>query len=78
MFFRTYFCRSQDLDLPEVIAPFYAWRALVLASPLWYPDVSPAVRDQLLSFVERLLDGHDFTPEHIDDLLSNAPSLRAP
>lgn len=64
VFFRTYLSRTQDLDLPEVIAPFYAWRALVLASPLWYPDVAPAVRDQLLTFVERLLDGRDFTPEH--------------
>lgn len=49
VFFRTYFSRSQDLDLPEVIAPFYAWRALVLASPLWYPDAPSAVRHQLLS-----------------------------
>ena len=63
VFFRTYFTRSQDLDLPQVIAPFYAWRALVLASPLWYPDVAPDARDRLLSFVEGLLQGHVFTPD---------------
>ena len=30
------------------IPPFLAWRALVVASPVWYPSLTPAMRDALL------------------------------
>ncbi len=69
VFFRTYLAATGDDDLLEIVAPFYAWRALVLASPAWYPDVSPSVRDRILRFAERLLAGQTFTPERVDDLL---------
>jgi aminoglycoside phosphotransferase (APT) family kinase protein len=71
VFFRAYFSRTRDADLLEVIAPYYAWRALVLASPAWYPDVAPSVRDRLLRFVEGLLAGADFTPARVDALLGS-------
>jgi hypothetical protein len=69
VFFRTYFACSHDEDLLDAVAPYYAWRALVLASPVWYPNVDPSVRDRLLTFVERLLDDRDFTPDKVDELL---------
>lgn len=62
VFWRTYLKESNDFEILEVVAPFFAWRGLVLASPVWYPAVSEAVREQLLAFVEGLLDGQFFDP----------------
>jgi hypothetical protein len=69
VFFSTYLETSGDGELLDLVAPFYAWRTLVLASPAWYPGVSPETRDRLLRFAEKLLDGHTFTPQHVDELL---------
>ncbi len=65
----AYLERTRDHGLLEVVAPFFAWRALVLAHPLWYPDVSESVRDRLLGFAERLLGGACFWPDAVETLL---------
>ncbi len=63
-FWSTYLDRSGDREVLEVIPPFFAWRALVVASPVWYPSLTPAMRDALLAFAEGALasgfesDGH--------------------
>ena len=69
VFFHTYLSATGDDVLLEVVAPFFAWRALVLASPAWYPDVAPDVRDTILLFAENLLEDRTFTPEQVDALL---------
>lgn len=51
-----------SLDVREAIAPFFAWRGLVLASPRWYPDLRAEHRERLLTFVERALDAARFDP----------------
>ncbi|MEP7051870.1 MAG: aminoglycoside phosphotransferase family protein [Pseudomonadota bacterium] len=62
-FWREYLEHSRDTALLEVVAPFIAWRCLVLASPVWYPNVSDASRTRLLDFVERALEQTQFSPE---------------
>ena len=52
------------------VAPFFAWRALVLACPAWYPNLARTVRDRLLIFAERLLSGHQFLPNDLNALLA--------
>lgn len=68
-FWRTYLARTGDDGVLDVVAPFFAWRALVLACPAWYPDLDARVRERILRFAERLLEGARFTPERIDALL---------
>ncbi len=63
-----YLERTGDVGLLDVAAPWLAWRALVLASPRWYPDVSPGARDALLSWVERALDAPRFAPATADEV----------
>lgn len=58
-FFETYAARAEQ-DVLEVIAPFYAWRGLVIACPLWYPATRSGDRDRILSFVERALEAPRF------------------
>ncbi|MCC6553650.1 MAG: phosphotransferase [Polyangiaceae bacterium] len=61
-FWQTYLSATGDEELLSVAAPFIAWRALVLASPVWYPTVSPAARDAILAFAESALDSTSFDP----------------
>lgn len=53
-FFATYLGEA-PLEVRDVIAPFYAWRALVIACPLWYPATQASDRDRILGFAERAL-----------------------
>ncbi len=58
-FFHSYFAQRPDDDVLTAAPAFFAWRALVLCSPRWYPDLTPAARDTLLTIAERALsDGH--------------------
>ena len=38
-----------------MIAPFFAWRGLVVANPKFYPELSAAGRTRVLELVERVL-----------------------
>lgn len=54
-YFERYLERTGDADLLRVIAPFFVFRMLVIASPEWYPDHPPRVRAGLLRFMENVL-----------------------
>lgn len=69
-FWHAWLAATGDREAFEVIAPFFAWRGLVVASPVWYPTVPDATRHTLLRFVERLLDGLVFDPFDLDPLLA--------
>jgi len=58
--------RTGDSALCEVVAPFLAWRGLVLASPVWYPELVPADRERILGFVEVALRAPRFSPALAD------------
>jgi hypothetical protein len=60
-FWRTYLAGDR-VDVLAAVAPFYAWRALVLASPKWYPNLADAERDRILRFAERVLAAERFDP----------------
>jgi hypothetical protein len=60
-FWNTYLARDV-VDVLAAVAPFYAWRALVLASPKWYPNLADAERDRILRFAERALAAERFDP----------------
>jgi aminoglycoside phosphotransferase (APT) family kinase protein len=60
-FWRVYLAGDAD-DVLAAVAPFYAWRALVLASPIWYPHLAAADRDRILGFAERALAADRFDP----------------
>ncbi len=55
-FWTTYLDLSGDDEVLDVLAPFLAWRLLVVASPVWYPSVPDAGRDALLRIAEYALD----------------------
>ncbi len=71
-FFDDYLALRRDDGLFEVIAPFFAWRALVLASPRWYPRLSAGSRDLLLRLAERALAAPRFHPAMATELVAEA------
>ena len=62
-FWHAYVAATGDAEVFDVAAPLFAWRGLVLASPVWYPDLTAEDRDRVLSFVERVLAASSFSPE---------------
>lgn len=67
-FWNTYLGESDDHELLNVIPPFLIWRALVLASPVWY-HVTDEVRIALFSLIQHLLGESVFDPNRVSDYL---------
>lgn len=55
-----------DKEIMEVIAPFYVFRALVIASPVWYPNHPLKVRQGLFRFMENVLEDDVFDYTNIN------------
>jgi hypothetical protein len=68
-FLDAYLSRAEDPELLEVIPPFFAFRALVIAHPRWYPTLSDATREALIGFARSLMEPGAFHPEMTDRLL---------
>jgi len=61
-FWDRYLERSADREILEVVAPFYAFRALVVASPVWYPGLEEPVRRRIFNFLLAVLEEARFDP----------------
>jgi len=70
LFFENYIDKSGDDELLEVIAPFFAFRALVVASPTWYPLISDDVRRSLFNFLENVLGSKKFNYRDVNGYLA--------
>ncbi len=69
-FMDEYLGKTEDADLVRVIQPFYAWRGLVVASPIWYPNLSDDIRRQLFNFIMNVLDSETFDYLKVADYLA--------
>lgn len=65
-FWRRYLEQSGDREILQVAAPYFAFRGLVMASPVWYPHLSEGVRQTLFTFIESVLDAEIFDPENVN------------
>jgi hypothetical protein len=68
-FFERYLGATADSEILRVIPPFFVWRALVVASPLWYPHMDVTVRRALFLFIDRVLDVEAFDWRDLRGLL---------
>jgi hypothetical protein len=69
LFWRNYLDKTRDNEILTVVQPFYAWRSLVLASPLWYPNLETNVRKGIFKFATRMLKTRIFDFEDIESYL---------
>jgi hypothetical protein len=67
-FWTTYARERPDPSLHACAPPFFAWRALVVCNPKFYPDLTPEGRGALLGLAERALDASYFDPAWADEL----------
>ncbi|MBX7100028.1 MAG: aminoglycoside phosphotransferase family protein [Myxococcaceae bacterium] len=58
----TYLEHSGDEELLDCVAPFLAWRAVVVACPRFYPHLSAVARERLLTFALEALAAPRFDP----------------
>lgn len=65
---QTYAEEHHDPSLHQVIPPFFAWRALVVCNPKFYPNLTGTARSSLLSLVECMLETDHFDPVWADEL----------
>ena len=68
-FWRDYLDRTGDEEMLEVVQPFYAWRGLVVASPIWYPTLPLEVREKLFNFIMNVLATDVFDIEEVNSYL---------
>jgi hypothetical protein len=69
LFFDNYLERTGDRELLEVIQPFYVFRSLVVASPIWYPNLDPGVRTKIFNFINNILDSEVFDYQDVNSYL---------
>ncbi len=64
-FLEVYLRESGDREILEVLPPFLAFRALVIAHPRWYPTLTPTTRHALIAFARRMMQTTVFDPAEI-------------
>ncbi len=66
IFWNHYLDKSGDEEMLKIVQPFYAWRGLVVASPIWYPHLSLDTRMKLLNLVKNVLRTERFNLENVN------------
>ena len=67
LFWDTYLEGSGDQEITAAAAPFFAFRGLVIASPVWYPKLPMEVRRSIFRFMENVLEAPRFDPARVND-----------
>jgi hypothetical protein len=65
-FWDRYLEKTGDREILRVAPPFFAFRCLVMASPVWYPTLSDPVRRKLFAFLQAVLDAEEFDPARVN------------
>jgi aminoglycoside phosphotransferase (APT) family kinase protein len=65
-FWDRYLEKSGDSEILRVAAPFFAFRGLVMANPVWYPSLPDTVRQQLFRFMQAVLNEDCFNPGEVN------------
>lgn len=69
VFIDNYLEKTGDSEILKFMPPFYVFRALVIASPIWYPTLPREVRMKLFSFIRNILEVEEFEPRRVNELL---------
>jgi len=65
-FWERYLAKSGDQEMLLVAAPFFAFRGLVMAHPIWYPNLTEDVRKKLFNFMQAVLSEQTFNPDEVN------------
>ncbi len=76
LFYEEYIGASGDEEVNGVSAPFYAFRAAVVANPLFYPEVTDDVRGKLLAFAHGALRTRVFDSAKVKTYIADGLRFR--
>jgi len=66
LFFDAYIEASGDDEILNVAAPFFAFRAAVVANPVFYPELTADARGKIFGFTRNVLLADSFDPRKIN------------
>ena len=69
-FFGEYISATGDSEITAVVAPFFAFRAAVVANPVFYPDLSREARERIFRFAKGVLSADRFDVAGVNGYLS--------
>ena len=69
LFYDEYVRLSGDHVIYSVVQPFYAFRGVVVANPVFYPELTPQRRNMIFRFIHNVLDSERFEPERVNEYL---------
>jgi hypothetical protein len=70
LFWESYLDKTNDREMLAVVAPFFAWRGLVIGSPVWYPRLPVSVRRSIFNFIRNVLAADRFDPSDVNRYLA--------
>jgi hypothetical protein len=73
LFYDDYIEKSGDIELYRVVAPFYAFRGIVVANPVFYPEISTQNRRKMINFVHGVLNDKSFGVEKVNEYITRNP-----
>jgi len=68
-FFDEYVQQSADKEIYSVVQLFYAFRGVVVANPVFYPELTDEKRKVIFRFIQNVLDSEKFEPERVNEYL---------
>ncbi len=66
-FMNSYLSGANDPAILGAMPLFYAFRCLVIASPVWYPTLSSETRRKIFNFALNVLDSGRFDPRAVNE-----------
>ena len=69
-FMDHYLAETEDWEILKVIQLFYAFRGLVVASPVWYPNLELDTRIKLFNFIRNILSEDEFDYRDVNSYFS--------
>lgn len=69
-FFNDYIIAADDSEITGVVAPFFAFRAAVVANPVFYPELGADARQRIFRFAENVLSADRFEVAGVNTYLS--------
>lgn len=70
IFFDEYIRASEDQEITSVVALFFAFRGVVVANPVFYPELSSKQRKLVFNFVHNVLDDENFKYKDVQKYLN--------
>lgn len=71
LFLNEYVHATGDHEILEALGLFYAFRGVVVANPIFYPDLKPERRRMIFEFIRRALELRRLSPEVIRDVVNS-------